>query len=215
MHRVSTYRLILIAILVAGIAAETRTSTARTQAHLRLTGVLTRFPKRIEAFEGTDDQSVYARFVRQSYWPAQIVDRIYTRGSEDPIQVFISPDWVGRHAQDICTLYSGWKIVQQTTAELRGVPQVNLTRSVEASPRTPGYDAAIMVCNQYWREDEKGFSEEDVNHLLLRHGFCFRVLTCTEIPSLGAAPDGFARLDNFAAHADPLVCQFLKKAEAE
>jgi hypothetical protein len=149
------------------------------------------------------------------YWPAAIVNRDYSDGTGEPIQVLIAPDSVGVHPQDTCTRYSGWKVLRQSSGVLPAVPVVQLTRTVEAAPQTPGYDAGYMVCDQYWREEKRGVSEEESNSLFFRRGFCFRVLMCTEIPSPAGAKDGFTRLDAFAASADPLVCQFLHRAEAD
>ncbi len=213
MQRVSTYRLIALAVLWAGVALQSKVTTVRAQ-HLS-TGVLSQFPTRLGAFEGADVHSPYAEAVRKSYSPAVVVVREYTGGGGEPIQTLIGPDIVGAHAQDICTRYSGWKVLQQTSGVLRGVPVVKLTRTVETSPQTPGYDAGFMVCDQYWREQKRGLSEEESKSLFLRRGFCFRVLMCTEIQSPAEASAGFAKLDAFAAAADPVVCQFLQKADAE
>lgn len=213
MQRISTYRLILLGILLCGIAAESRLTS--TRAHLRLTGVLSQFPTRIEDFQGVDEPNSYTEAVRRMYWPAAVVDRSYSKGTSEPIQVFISPDIVGAHPQDICAQYAGWKVLKETAADLPGTPSVKLTRTVEATPSIPGYPAAILACDQYWREDQRGLSREQSKDFFNRRSFCFRVLICTQIPDLPGADDAFTRLDAFATSADPIVCQFLRKAEAE
>ena len=213
MQRVSTYRLIVLVVLWVGVALQSRVTTVR--AHHLSTAVLSQFPARIGTYQGAEAQDPYAQAVRKGYWPAAIVDREYSNGAGEPIQVLIAPDSVGAHPQDSCTRYSGWKVLQQTSAVLPGVPVVNLTRTVEAAPQTREYAASLMVCDQYWREEKSGVSQEESSSLFFRRGFCFRVLMCTEIPSPAAASDGFAKLDAFAAAADPVVCQFLQKAGAE
>jgi hypothetical protein len=200
-------------ILCAGAALEFRVMTIR--AHRLWTGVLSQFPTRIGAFQGADAQNLYAERVRKIYWPATVVYRDYAGGADEPIQVLIAPDNAGTHTQDICTRYSGWKILQQTSGVLRGVPVVHLTRTVEASPQIPGEDPGFMACAQYWRDQKRGLSEEESDSLVFWHGFCFRVLMCTGIKSLAEADCGFAKIDAFAAAADPVVCQFLQKAGAE
>lgn len=203
----------LLLILCAGIAVESGITTSR--APLLLTGVLSQFPTRIDAFQGADLQTPLSKVVRRTYWPAEVVDRLYTKASGEPIRVFISPDFVGAHRLDVCAQYSGWKVLQESNGVLPGVSPVKLTRIVEASPQAPGETSSTVACAQYWRQDERGLSDEAYRNLFLRGGFSFRVLMCTEIQSLRGANDAFARLDTFAASADPVVCQFLRRAEAE
>jgi hypothetical protein len=214
MQRVSAYRLTLLVILWAGIAVESGITTK--WAHLHSTGVLRQFPMRIEGFEGADQQDPSSDLLRKTFWPAAIVDRHYSNGAGAPFQVFVFPDTVGGHTQDVCAFYNGWKILQETSGVLRRVPLVKLNRTIEVSPAAPGSpSSSLLACDQYWRRDERGYSQEESDSLLLRGSFCFRVLICTEIQSLPGANDAFARLDDFAASADPVVCQFLQKAEAE
>jgi hypothetical protein len=213
MQRVSTYRLTLLLILCAGIAVESRITTSR--AHLLLTDVLSRFPTRINAFQGADLQTPLSKAVRRTYWPAEVVDRLYTNGNGETIRVFVSPDFVGAHRPDVCAQYSGWKVLQEANGVLPGVPLVKLTRIVEAPPQAPGETSSTVACAQYWRQDERGLSDDAYRNLFIRGGFSFRVLMCTEIQSSGGANDAFARLDTFAASTDPVVCQFLRRAEAE
>lgn len=213
MQRVSTYRIIVLVLLWAGVALQFRVATVH--AHLLWTGVLNQFPARIGAFQGADTQNLYVERVRKIYWPAAVVYRDYADGMGEPIQVMIAPDYAGLHPQDLCGRYAGWKILQQTSEGLRGVPAVRLTRTVEAFPATQGYDAGFLVCAQYWRDQKRGLSEEESNRLFTWRSFCFRVLMCTEIKSLTEADTGFAKLDTFASSADPVICRFLQKAAAE
>jgi hypothetical protein len=213
MPRISTYRIILFAILCAGIGLESAITTGR--AHLLLTRVLNQFPTRIAGFQGSDDQAPAAQSVRSVYWPAAVVIRTYTTGADEPIRVFISPDVAGAHPQSRCAPYAGWKILQETTGALQAAPLVKLTRTLEVAPPIPGYSATLFACDQYWRIDKQGLSQQDTRSPFFRRSFCFRVLLCTEIPNEPAVDGAFAKLDAFAASADPVVCQFLHRAEGE
>jgi hypothetical protein len=213
-QRVSAYRLGVILLLCAGVAAESRISAERS--HLRLTGVLSQFPAQLGPYRGEDDSSESASLLRKRYWPASVVDRIYSDDKGNNVQLVIVPDSVGYHPQSICTQYFGWKILNETSATLPAVPAVHFTRTLESPPTTPDQPAGVVACDQYWRQEDRGFSQQETDHALMLPGFfCFRVLMCTEAGNPSQPDQGFATLESFAANADPEVCQFLRKAKAE
>lgn len=214
MRRVSTYRIALLAILCAGIAAESRVNAER--ADLRLTRVLIQFPARLGSFQGADDTSPLAATLRQAYWPAAVVDRTYSDGGGNSVQVVIAPDSVGSHPESVCAQYSGWKVLTETTGSLPSSPAVHVTRTIEGPPLTQGTPATQIACEQYWRQEDRGLSQPEAERMMLKRGyFSFRVLMCSEIPNSGNAEQTFTAIETFAATADPVVHQFLHRAGKE